>query len=214
MKIWLVGPQGTCKRDIYRLLAKNGFRCGKLFTNATLDDVKYNKYLYKYFPTETINDMFENGSNLFVCSCGEDQENIYTGLDFCEYDDNDVFVLTPEQFVGISRQQYLKDGLVVWLDGGWVWRKNNISYDEYRTPDDPTYNYNDVERIESSFARHFYRAMTELAATAKNVLYFHEENPTRVKTIIKTIALNPKLKSEFIREFDPARTAADTLAKE
>ena len=91
---------------------------------------------------------------------------------------------------------------------------NNISYDEYRTPDDPTYNYNDVERIESSFARHFYRAMTELAATAKNVLYFHEENPTRVKTIIKTIALNPKLKSEFIREFDPARTAADTLAKE
>lgn len=214
MKIWLVGPQGTCKRDIYRLLEADKFRTGKLFTNISLDEVTYNKYLYKYFPSETVNEIFENGSHLFTCSCTCDEENIYTGLDFAEYDEHDVFVLTPEQFLSLSRQQYLKDGLVVWLDGGWTWRRNNIRYHEYRTMDDPTYNYNLIEESERSSYQHFYRAISELARDAKNVIYFHEESPCRVKAIVKAIALNPKFKCEFIREFSPAREAADTLAKE
>ena len=37
----------------------------------------------------------------------------------------------------------------------------------------------------------------------KNVIYFYEEIPERVKTIIKTIANNPKLKEEFVKNFNP-----------
>lgn len=210
MKIWLVGPQGTCKRDIYRLLGADKFKLGKLFTNKPIDDISYNKYIYKYFPLETVNEVFENNSNIFIQTCLDDSENIYTGLDFAEYDENDVFVLTPEQFTAIPTQ-YFKDGLVVWLDGGWNWRKNNIVYDEFRYDTDPTYNYNNVEIAEKSFYKPFCKMMNELIANNKNVLYFLEESPNRVKAIIKSIALNPKIKAEFVREFSPCRSVADVL---
>ena len=78
MKIWLVGPQGTCKRDIYRLLGADKFKLGKLFTNKPIDDISYNKYIYKYFPLETVNEVFENNSNIFIQTCLDDSENIYT----------------------------------------------------------------------------------------------------------------------------------------
>lgn len=210
MKIWLVGPQGTCKRDIYRLLGADKFKLGKLFTNKQEDEITYNKYIYKHFPLEVVNEIFENNSNIFIQTCMTDDENIYTGLDFSEYDENDVFVLTPEQFVSIQPQCF-KDGLVVWLDGSWNWRKNNIIYDEYRCDSDPTYNYNEVENMEKTFHRSFYKMMTEMMVNNKNVLYFLEESPNRVKAIIKTITLNPKMKSEFVREFSPTRSVSDVL---
>ena len=98
------------------------------------------------------------------------------------------------------------DKRVVMTVGG-----EKVLYDEFRYDTDPTYNYNNVEIAEKSFYKPFCKMMNELIANNKNVLYFLEESPNRVKAIIKSIALNPKIKAEFVREFSPCRSVADVL---
>lgn len=202
MKIWIVGPQGCLKRDIYRALQEDKFNVGKLFTTLPDGDITYNRYLYKTYPQSVVNEMFENGQNIFVF---EDRKSgVFTGLDFAEYDSHDVFVLTPGQFLSINTDQYIgSDSLVVWLDGSLQWRKNNVRYDDTVLPDDTTYNFNDVEADERIYYRSMFFAMTDLSKTRKNVIYFNEEEPLRVKTIIKTLAYNPKLRTDIIRGFTP-----------
>lgn len=198
MKIFIVGSQGTMKSDVYNLFKEDKLRCGKLFTNNTESELTYNKYLYKYFPSKVVEEIYEQGAYVFICNAGYDPEGIYTGLDLDEYENNDVFVVTPEQFTHIG-SAFLKDTLILWLDGRREWRFNNI---RYKGGSEPTYNIYNIDTVESATTKAFYKSIRKVQSDNKNVLYFLEESPGRVEVIAKTIFRDPKLLREFITKFD------------
>lgn len=192
MKVWIVGAQGTCKKEIADLLTEEKFKVGHLFTNIAQDVPIYHKELYKYYNSEDIKGIFENNAYVFINNMSEGQDNIYDGLDFSEYDSNNVFVLGVDQFLSVNTKYINKDDLIVWVDGDQVWRSNNISEE---------YDVTTRERIERSQYVGFYNLINTLKTSLKNVLYFLNEDPVRVKTIIKIIVNNPKLKQEIVRNF-------------
>ncbi len=198
MKIFIVGSQGTMKSDVYNLFKEDKFHCGKLFTNYSESEATYNNYLYKYFPHNVVEEIYEQDAYVFICNAGYDPEGIYTGLDFDEYQNNDIFVATPEQFVNI-KPEYLKDSLILWLDGDRTWRFNNI---RYKDSTEPTYNIYNIDEVENSISKTFYKYIRKIQSDYKNVLYFYDENPGRVEVIAKTIFRDPKLMREFITKFD------------
>ena len=95
--------------------------------------------------------------------------------------------------MSVNTKYISKDDLIVWVDGDKNWRSNNIDFDSY--------DVGSRERIEKSQYVGFFNLINTLKTSTKNVLYFLNEEPVRVKTIIKIIANNPKLKQEFIRNF-------------
>lgn len=192
MKVWIVGAQGTCKREIADLLTEEKFKVGHLFTNIAQDVPIYHKELYKYYNSEDIKGIFENNAYVFINNMSEGQDNIYDGLDFSEYDSNNVFVLGVDQFLSVNTKYISKEDLIVWVDGDQIWRSNNISEE---------YDAATRERIERSQYVGFYNLINTLKTSLKNVLYFLNEDPARVKTIIKIIVNNPKLKQEIARNF-------------
>ena len=193
MKVWIVGAQCTCKKEIADLLAEEKFKVGHLFTNIAQDVPIYHKELYKYYGSEDIKSIFENNAYVFINNIFDGQDDAYDGLDFSEYDDNNVFVLSIDQFLSVNTKYISKDDLVVWVDGDKNWRYSNINSDSY--------DVGSRERIEKSQYVGFFNLINTLKTSTKNVLYFLNEEPVRVKTIIKIIANNPKLKQEFIRNF-------------
>lgn len=200
MKIFIVGSQGTLKSELYSLLKDSRFKCGKNFTNNTEADTTYNKYIYKYYTNKVVEELFEQDAYVFICNSGYDPEGIFTGLDLDEYENNDVFVFTPEQFINV-KPQYIKGALIVWLDGKRKWRMNNIRY-AGSNGDEPTYNVYDVEKVENTFVPRFYKILRKSSNENKNVLYFYEEEPRRVEFIVKTAAKDPKALKEIINKFN------------
>lgn len=194
MKVWIVGAQGTCKKEIADLLAEEKFKVGHLFTNIAQDVPIYHKELYKYYDSEDIKSIFENNAYVFINNIFDGHDDAYDGLDFSEYDDNNVFVLSIDQFLSVNTKYISKDDLIVWVDGDKNWRYSNISSNSY--------DVSSRERIEKSQYVGFFNLINTLKTSTKNVLYFLNEEPVRVKTIIKIIANNPKLKQEFIRNFN------------
>lgn len=194
MKVWIVGTQGTLKSEIADLLQEDKFKIGYLFTNIAQDTPIYHKRFYKYYNADDIKSIFENNAFVFINNITEDGKDMYhEGLDFSEYDSKDVFILSIDQFLSINTKYISKDDLVVWVDGNKKWRYNNINKEEY--------NYLVREKIEKSQSTNFYNLICSLQVSTKNVLYFLNEDPERVKTIIKVIYNNPKLKQEFVRNF-------------
>ena len=189
MKIWIVGSQGTGKYSIARMLEKSKMKVGKIFTNSSPQEIKYHKDLYKFYSSEDIRDIFENNAYVFMTDI---QCSMIEGLDLNEYENNDVFVLTIEQFLNINTKYVTRDDLIVWLDGNWNWRKHNLEEDDEKCL---------RELAERSCYTDFNTLILNLENSLKNILYFYNEDPERVKTIVKIIYNNPKLKSEFTKNF-------------
>lgn len=193
MKIWIVGPQGTCKCEIARLLADDKFGVAKLFTGLSDDEITYHKNMYKSYSNEIVKSIFENNAYIFMNDVFEKVE-IHEGLEFDEFDNNEVFVLTLDQFLSVNTKYISKNDLIIWLDGRQDWRFMNC---------DENYDKLSRERLESACYSSFGSMINTLKTSHKNVIYFYEELPERVKTIIKVIYNNPKLKDEFVKYFNP-----------
>ena len=185
MKIWIVGPQGTSKCEIAKLLADDKFKVAKLFSGLSEDELTYHK--------DIIKSIFENGAYVFINDAFERIE-VQEGLEFDEFDNSDVFVLSIDQFISINTKYISKNDLIVWLDGTRKWRMSNCDSD---------YNKSAREAFETSCYPAFGNMINNFKKSHKNVIYFYEETPERVKTIIKVIANNPKLKEEFVKNFNP-----------
>lgn len=193
MKIWIVGPQGTSKCEIARLLADDKFKVAKLFSGLSEDELTYHKDMYKSYNNDIIKSIFENGAYVFINDVFEKVE-IQEGLEFDEFDNNDVFVLSIDQFISVNTKYISKNDLIVWLDGTRKWRMMNCDKD---------YNKFAREDFETACYSTFGNMINNFKTSHKNVIYFYEEIPERVKTIIKVIANNPKLKEEFVKNFNP-----------
>jgi hypothetical protein len=203
MKYIIIGMHGSGKQEVADILENNGVKCGKLFTN--LDNLTapsvYNSSNYEQYSTKDINDVFENNAYVFMHEFpfGDNMPVIsaykfYEGLSLYEFENNDVFVMSPDQLFAISPASIKDDITFIWMDNTKKERLNRY-HAERRS-----YNFYDRENIEMKDANSFVKFL--YGFDRSNVLYFTSEEPGRVATIIQSVIKHPDLLPIYIEAFN------------
>jgi hypothetical protein len=160
----------------------------------------YNGSNYEQYTNKDINEIFENNAYVFMQEFPFGDElnmsacKYYEGLSLYEFENNDVFVMSPDQLFSISPTAIKDDITFVWLDNPKKERLNRY-YSEKRS-----YSFANREDIElkdsSSFVKFLY------GFDRSNVLYFTSEDPTRVAAIIYSLITYPDLLPIYIDAFN------------
>ena len=194
MKYFIVGLHGSGKQEVADVLEHQGITCGKLFSDILnpSDDI-YGSYNYELFNTQDINQVFENNAYVFIRELSHETEKYYEGLSAKTVDDNDVFVLSPDQLVSISPNLMPKDVCFIWLDNTKSNRYNRYCEERCR------YNFNKQEEQERQDINTFTKI---LYSQGKNrVLYFMNEDPVRIAAIIYALIQHEDLLQAFGQAF-------------
>ena len=104
MKYIIVGMHSSGKQELFELLSKQDIACGKLFSNVNINDIRYD-----FFSDTDLIEIFENKAYLFMKEIDDYSRNSYEGLSLYEFDNNDVFLLSPDQFTAIPQQFFQDD---------------------------------------------------------------------------------------------------------
>lgn len=200
MKYFITGLHSSGKQEVIDCLKNMGIKCGKLFTN--LDEPMegvYNYENYEIFNNEDINEIFENEAYIFMQEMPEVFMNFktgrfYEGLSKYEFDQNEVFILSPDQLISIVPNSIKDDVCFIWLDST---KDNRASryYNEKRL-----YNYNDRECYEKRDLNTYVKLLYNF--NNSSIIYFKDEEPCRVATIVYTLIKHPELKDIFVKNFD------------
>ena len=190
------------KQEVADILENNGVRCGRLFTNLDNPTAStiYNGSNYEQYSSKDINDIFENNAYIFLqefpfgdalmtSAC-----KYYEGLSLYEFENNDVFVMSPDQLFAISPASIKDDITFIWMDNP---KKNRLNryYSEKRTYS--FYNREDIElKDASSFVKFLY------GFDRSNVLYFTNEEPSRIAAIIYSAIQHPDLLPMYTQAFN------------
>ena len=194
MKYFIVGLHSNNKYNVIDYLEKLGVKCGHLFSDLSTPNSKiYNSYNYELYTTQEVNEIFENNAYIFLRTRNVDSKQFYEGLSKYEFDNNDVFVLSPDQILEISFNLINEPICFVWLDGKREYRYN-IYRDEHRE-----YNFKEREELESS---DFSTFINTLYDSNYKLLYFNEEVPDRVGAVIYSLIQHPDLLDVYIKAFN------------
>lgn len=199
MKYFIIGLHSTGKQEVVDCLEKMGVKCGKLFSNIEepLEEI-YNSHNYELYSNEDINDIFENDAYVFIQELPTHPLSFktgkyYEGLSKYSLDQNEVFILSPDQFQAIPPNVFKGDFCFVWLDSTKT-RRAARYHSEHRM-----YNYYDREAVErkdlSSFVKTLYSYNIPM-------LYFIDEEPSRIATIIYTTITHPDTFDMFVKNFN------------
>lgn len=200
MKFFITGLHASGKQEILKYLEGYGVKCGKLFTNLEeLTDDVYNFKNYECYTIEDINDIFENNAYIFIQDLPQSGLNFrsvryYEGLSYHEFDNNDVFVLSPDQLISIPPKTINEEICFIWVDN----TKDNRSARYHR--EHRTYNYNDRETYERKDLGSYVKALYGFENS--HVLYFNDEIPIRIATIIYNLIKHPDMFELFTKNFD------------
>ena len=200
MKYFIVGLHASGKQEVADMLKGLGVKCGKLFSDVeNASEELYNSYNYELFTQQDVNEVFENNAYVFIQEVQTDPTTfhayrIYEGLTKYEFDQNEVFVLSPDQVVSIPQSSINEEVCFVWLDN----TKPNRSaryHSEKRQ-----YNFNNRDEVErrdiDTFVKNIY------SFNDSKVLYFTNEEPSRVATIIYTLINHPDLLGLYAQNFN------------
>lgn len=201
MKYIIIGMHCSGKHEVADILENNGINCGQLFTNAdNLSTNVYNSSNYEQYTTKDINDIFENNAYVFMQEfpCIDEQNlsafKYYEGLSLYEFDNNDVFVMSPDQFFAINPTNVKEPVTFVWLDNPKKDRLNRY-YAEKRS-----YSFYNREEIENRDSTLFVKSLYEF--NNSNVLYFTSETPERIAAIIYSAITYPDLLPIYVDAFN------------
>lgn len=188
MKYIIVGMHGSGKQELYEILTKQSIKCGRLFSNVDISDVRYD-----FFNDKDLIEIFENKAYIFIKEVDDFTRNSYEGLSLYEYDNNDVFLLSPAQFTAIPQTTFDDDVCLIWLDDNKSIRKQR--YDEEQR----TYNFAQQEEFER-------RELDEFIKTIYNnknfhIIYFTNEDIQRVGSIVYACVKYPDLVYNFEKTF-------------
>ncbi len=200
MKYFIVGLHSTGKQEVVDHLEKMGVKCGRIFSNIEepSEDI-YNSHNYELYSNEDINDVFENDAYVFIQELPQTPLNFrtgkyYEGLSKYSLDQNDVFILSPDQLLAISPNTLSGQEICfVWLDSTKT-RRTSRFHSEHRS-----YNYQDREAHERKDLNSFVKTLYSYNAP---MIYFIDEDPTRVATIIYTTITHPDLFDVFTKNFN------------
>lgn len=194
MKYFIVGLHGSGKREITDLLEKLGVKCGKNFSDIEEPSEKvYGSLDYEMYTTKDVNELFENNAYIFLHRCEYDGLSFYEGLTQYEFENNDVFVLSPDQLVDVSFTNIKEPYCFIWIDDTRATRLNRHKY-ECRS-----YNFNKREEIESKNINYF---INLLYSSDVPVLYFNNEETNRIASIVYALIKHEDLLYIFSQTFN------------
>lgn len=200
MKYFIVGLHSTGKQEVVDHLEKMGVKCGKIFSNIEEPSEEiYNSRNYELYSNEDINDVFENNAYVFIQELPQVTMSFktgkyYEGLSKYSLDQNEVFILSPDQLLAISPNILADEEICfVWLDSTKT-RRTARYHTEHRM-----YNYSDRENIERKDLGAFVKAIYSYNAP---MIYFIDEEPLRVATVIYTTINHPDTFDMFVKNFN------------
>jgi hypothetical protein len=201
MKYIIIGMHSSGKQEVADILEDYGIRCGRLFSNIDNPTPNvYNSANYELYTIKDINSIFENNAYIFMQefpfgdSIGMTSWKYYEGLSLYEFENNDVFVMSPDQLFSISPASIKDDICFVWMDNTKKERLNRY-YGEKRA-----YSFSDRDEIEmkdsSSFVKFLY------GFDRSRVLYFTNEDPARVAAVLYSAIKHPELLDIYTESFN------------
>ena len=201
MKFFIVGMHGSGKQEVGKILRKEDVSVGRLFANLDERPANiYNSEEYELFDTQTVNEIFENNSYMFIhaleAESGLINYKTYEGLTCWEYDQNEVHIFSPNQLLAIPTTKLRgEDICFVWLDNT---RDNRMAryLDEGRE-----YSFGFQENVESQDMDTFVRRMYGAGIGGSNVLYFTNELPERVAAVVYSCIKYPDLLNVFTMSY-------------
>ena len=190
------------KQEVADILENNGIKCGRLFTNLDNPSASnvYNGSNYEQYTLKDVNDTFENNAYIFMQEfpmgdlISMSAYRYYEGLSLYEFENNDVFVMSPDQLFAISPASIKEDITFVWLDNPKKERLNRY-HTEHRS-----YNFYNREEIELKDANSFVKFLYSFEGS--RVLYFTSEEPNRVAAIIYSLITHPDLLPIYTEAFN------------
>jgi hypothetical protein len=192
MKFFIVGLHSSGKSDIVDILERKGISCGHIFSDITSPkDNIYNSYNYELYTTKDVNEVFENDAYIFVKELKNGDQKFYEGLSRYTFENNDVFVLSPDQLLAASFNNINEEICFIWIDNTRSNRYNKYLEDRKR------YNFKDRELLESEDLSTFVKIIY-----TKPMLYFSNEDPSRIATILYTMVKFPETRQMFIDTYN------------
>lgn len=206
MKYIIIGMHSSGKQEVADILESYDINCGRLFTNLqnSAEPHIYNGTNYEQYSSKDIHDVFENNAYIFMHEFpfGDDTSILnlvnnakyYEGLSLYEFENNDVFVMSPDQLFSISPSSIKDNVCFVWLDNTKKERLNRY-YAEKRT-----YSFYNREEIESKDSNAFVKFL--YGFENGRVLYFTNEDPMRVAAVIYSLIKYPDLLDIYTESYN------------
>lgn len=202
MKYIIIGMHSSGKQEVADHLEKLGISCGRLFTNMETPSAKvYNGLNYELYTTKDVIEIFENNAYIFIQEFPETESlyasnttTWYEGLTKYEFENNEVFVISPDQLFSISPTAIKEDVCFIWMDNTKQERLNRY-YTEKRA-----YSFSARESIEKSDASSFVSVLYDF--NKSKVLYFTNEEPMRIAAVIYSLIKHPDLLPLYTESFN------------
>lgn len=197
MKIFIVGRQCSGKTEVLDECAELGLRVGREFCNIESDMLHIDKK-YERYTIDDIGKIFENGA--YICISGIDESGVldgymgYRGISLYTYDNSDVMALHPKQVCNINKPA-IKDNIIfVWLDNNRDKRIHRFASLKCH------YDFVEMEEAESQFDADFVKSIYNFPNS--QLIYFNNEDPSRVAAIVYTLVKHPELVDIFVKKFN------------
>lgn len=199
MKFFIVGKQASGKLDVLNQLERSGYNVGREFSNIV--DLNPHLYIdpdYVKYSYDDINKIFE--TNAYLCIDGIAEKGIldaymfYRGVSMYTYDRADALILSPNQVVNLNKNIIREPVCFVWMDNT-VEKRRNKFLQEHRT-----YSFEEIESIEKIAESDFVKTIYNFPNAY--VMYFMNELPERVATIVGACIKHPDLSESFIKNFN------------
>ena len=198
MKIFVIGKHSIGKYTTSKLLEEKGVKVARVFSNRPpklIDTYTYLDKDYRYLETQDIHNLFETKSCLFLGS--DPHGEFYVGLDFMELDKNEVFFLSPNQFLELDEKMIREEVLVIWVDATYEYRLRRYFNNQLE------YNFEQVEAFEEIYDGQFMESYyNKLKSTSHFMddLYFINEEPNRLAAVIYSILKDPNIMDLYKEE--------------
>lgn len=198
MKFFIVGAQGTGKRELLDILQQDHpeIRIAKLFSNVNPEQKGLYRNINDYMPYNEadIRLMFENNAYLFMKEIDEISYDIYEGVSLFEFNNSDIVMLTPDEMVRIPNQSINEEICFIWLDNNTKNRFNRYKSDK------PNYSFQQREATEKLCMNDF---VTNIYSFPNSkLIYFYNEEPSRVSAILYALYKDNSLVDEFSKKFN------------
>ena len=190
MKFFIVGMHCSGKQEILDILENHDVSCGRQFSNlSSPSNQVYNSYNYELYDMVDINEIFENNAYIFINELDSysnlNSYKYYEGLSKYEFDNNDVFSISPDQLLHISKKNINDDVCFIWVDNNKEDRLNR-----YRS-EKREYSFSSREEIEKKDINTIIKTIYNF--NKSKVLYFVNEEPGRVAAVIYSLVKHPEL---------------------
>lgn len=203
MKFIITGKHCSGKFEILNEIEEGGMKIGHEFSNITSEYAKqiYIDPQYEAYTIHDINQIFENGSFINIENIAEPTEApgaffYYKGISFDTFDYSDAIVLNPNQVINLNRVTFPGRELIIWI---WVDNSYGRRF-EYYKENNLKYNFTDEELKENKVIKNF---IQEILSNNPNyrLLYFNNEDPSRIASIILALFTYPDLIELFSKTF-------------